>query len=237
MKTVAPLYIALDMETDRQAIDFLDYHHLASLPVKVGMELFYQSGPAIISSLKERQHPIFLDLKLHDIPTTVKKAMRNLARLDVEVVNVHAQGGTEMIAAAREGLEAGCQGKERPVLLAVTQLTSTDQTMFTEELRQQGTVKESVIHLAQLAKEGGADGVVCSVHEVKAIKEVCGDNFLTVTPGIRPEGSDRNDQKRAATPKEAKQEGTDAIVVGRAITAAEHPGKSYQQIVEEWKHD
>ncbi|WP_037985912.1 orotidine-5'-phosphate decarboxylase [Thalassobacillus devorans] len=233
---MSSLYIALDIENKKKALQFLEQHQLEGTAVKVGMELFYQEGPSIIAGLKERNHDIFLDLKLHDIPTTVENAMRNLSRLDVDMVNVHAQGGIEMIAAAKKGLEEGCQGKERPVLLAVTQLTSTDQKMLSEELRQQGTVEESVIHLAKLAKAGGADGVVCSVQEVKAIKAACGSSFLTVTPGIRPEGVQQNDQKRSATPVEAKQQGTDAIVVGRAITAASDPYFSHQQIIEEWNH-
>ncbi|SEB17576.1 orotidine-5'-phosphate decarboxylase [Thalassobacillus cyri] len=236
MKNISSLYVALDIENKEKALQFLKQQQLEGAAVKVGMELFYHAGPSIITSLKERNHDIFLDLKLHDIPTTVKNAMRNLARLDVDMVNVHAQGGREMITAAKQGLEEGCQGKERPVLLAVTQLTSTDQTMMAEELRQPGTVEESVIHLAKLAKSGGADGVVCSVQEVKAIKAACGSSFLTVTPGIRPKGAQQNDQKRSATPLEAKQQGTDAIVVGRAITAASDPYISYQQIIEEWNH-
>ncbi len=201
------------------------------------MELFYKEGPAVIYDLKERGHSIFLDLKLHDIPQTVNRAMKNVASLGVDVVNVHASGGKKMISAAREGLMEGSVNEDcRPLLLAVTQLTSTDQTMLSNELLLPHTVEESVTHLAELSQSGGADGVVCSVKEIKMIKQACGNEFFTITPGIRKSEEDQHDQKRVAAPFEAGRDGTDAIVVGRSITEADDPFHTYQLIKEEFIH-
>nr|WP_205092472.1 orotidine-5'-phosphate decarboxylase [Thalassobacillus pellis] len=231
------IYIALDFESGEKALAFLDEHSLTGVAVKVGMELFYREGPWIIKQLQKRGHPVFLDLKLHDIPNTVKKAMKNLASLGVDVVNVHAQGGSEMMKAAREGLDEGAGNGKRPMLLAVTQLTSTDEQMLSEELQVISKVEDSVIHLAKLAKESGADGVVCSVHEVAGIKASCGEEFKTVTPGIRLVSSEQHDQKRVATPKEAKRQTTDAIVVGRGITQHPSPKEAYRQVEKEWEYE
>ncbi|MFD2925457.1 orotidine-5'-phosphate decarboxylase [Halobacillus naozhouensis] len=237
MKTryLQPLYLALDLQDRSQALDFLEQHQLQDIPVKVGMELFYREGPGLIEELAKQGHPIFLDLKLHDIPTTVKRAMSNLAKLDVDVVNVHAQGGKHMIEAAREGLEQSSRGK-RPLLLAVTQLTSTDETMLHNELLVKEKMTDVVAHYAELAHQSGADGVVCSVHEVETIKQTCGNSFLTLTPGIRRSTGVLHDQKRAATPVEAGEIGSDSIVVGRSITQANNPLAAYQTIKEEFEN-
>ncbi|MFG6148975.1 orotidine-5'-phosphate decarboxylase [Halobacillus sp. B23F22_1] len=236
IKSVDFLYVALDFENKLQALDFLESNGLSGIPVKVGMELFYKEGPSVVHELKKRGHSIFLDLKLHDIPQTVRKAMKNLASLDVDVVNVHASGGSEMIAAARKGLEEGCVTDSRPVLLAVTQLTSTNQMMLREELLISHKLEDCVSHLAQLSQENGADGVVCSVKEIKQIKRRCGERFITVTPGIRRIEENHQDQKRVASPFDAGKDGTDAIVVGRSITQSKDPVSTYQQIKEEFKH-
>jgi orotidine-5'-phosphate decarboxylase len=236
MKRLHPIYIALDFETGQEALNFLGKNRLDEVPVKVGMQLYYREGPEIIERLKEQGHPLFLDLKLHDIPTTVNKAMANLAKLGVDMVNIHAQGGTDMMYAAKEGLETGSQSKSSPTLLAVTQLTSTDEDMLRNELLLTGTVEDSVIHYAKLAKQAGVDGVVCSAHEVPGIKEANGGAFITVTPGIRLQDNAVNDQKRVAIPKIARSQGTDSIVVGRSVTQAENPKLNYQKIMEEWDH-
>ncbi|WP_411790441.1 orotidine-5'-phosphate decarboxylase [Halobacillus rhizosphaerae] len=233
MKTIEPLYIALDFESADAALTFLQQNQLQGVPVKVGMELFYKEGPSIIKQLNDRGNPIFLDLKLHDIPMTVKRAMASLASLKVDVVNVHAQGGSEMIAAAKEGLAAL---ENPPLLLAVTQLTSTNQSMLEEELKVQAPLQEIVQHYALLAKNSGADGVVCSVKEVSFIREVCGKQFVTLTPGIRRQLDEHHDQKRVATPFEAGKQGSHSIVVGRSITQAENPLRTYQMIKEELQH-
>ncbi|WP_163530457.1 orotidine-5'-phosphate decarboxylase [Halobacillus ihumii] len=234
MKTshLQPLYLALDLENKSQVLHFLEQHQLQGIPVKVGMELFYREGPSMIEELAKQGHPIFLDLKLHDIPTTVKRAMSNVAKLDVDVVNVHAQGGKHMIEAAREGLEQSSQGK-RPLLLAVTQLTSTDESMLHHELLVKEKMTDVVDHYAGVSKQSGADGVVCAVHEVKAIKQNCGNSFLTLTPGIRRSSGENHDQKRSATPFKAGEIGSDSIVVGRGITQASDPLAAYQTFKEE----
>ncbi|KHE71202.1 orotidine-5'-phosphate decarboxylase [Halobacillus sp. BBL2006] len=234
MKSLQPVYFALDFETGEEALNFLQAHQLKSIPVKVGMELFYREGPEMIQKLKEDGHSIFLDLKLHDIPETVCRAMRNLAKLDVDVVNVHAQGGSTMMEAAKKGLEEGAKA-ERPLLLAVTILTSTDQTMVEKELLLDRPVSEIVEHYGELAEKSGADGVVCSVEEAALIKEYT--NLYALTPGIRLEGSETHDQKRVATPMAALERGSDSIVVGRAIRDAEDPYATYQQIKEEFTRE
>ena len=198
--------------------------------VKVGMELTYAFGFEMIREIKSRGHKIFLDLKLHDIPNTVKNGMKNLAKLDVDIVNLHAAGGSAMMKAAMEGLAEGAVNGKRPLCIAVTQLTSTSQEAMNEELLIPGEVKDVVISYAKLAKESGLDGVVCSVHEARGIHEACGADFLTVTPGIRLSDDSKDDQKRVATPAFAKEEGCDYIVVGRSITKSADPLATYHEI-------
>lgn len=226
------VYLALDFPNWEETKHFLHTNQLAGVPVKVGMELFYREGPKIIEYLKQDNHAIFLDLKLHDIPTTVMKAMRNIAKLDVEMVNVHALGGAEMIKRAKEGLTVGNSGKTK--LIAVTLLTSMDKQAMNTELHIPGEVDEKVSHFARFASSNGADGVVCSVHETERIKTECGTSFLTVTPGIRLNGTEDNDQKRIASPKFAKKQGTDYIVVGRSVTKAVNPKMAYERVIKEW---
>jgi len=231
-----PIFLALDFPTWEEAGTFLEKNELESVPVKVGMELFYREGIHVIEQLKLRNHPIFLDLKLHDIPTTVMRAMRNLAALEVDYVNVHALGGSEMIKRAKEGLQASSASNHKTKLLAVTILTSMDETTLHEDLTLSGSVNDNVLHFAQVAASSGADGVVCSVHEAAAIKEATRPNFETVTPGIRLAADAADDQKRVATPAYAKGEGVDAIVIGRSITKAKKPKEAYEQALGEWKH-
>lgn len=229
MKKMQPIYFALDFENAAIALSFLDENHLSGIPVKVGMELYYQEGPSIIQQLKSRGHDIFLDLKLHDIPETVRRSMRNLAKLDVDVINVHAQGGAEMIQAAKRGLEEGAS-EDTPVLLAVTMLTSTDQKMLELDLLLKESLTNVVHHYSKLAQINGADGVVCSVKEAAMIKQQT--NLLALTPGIRAENAGQHDQKRVATPAEAVENGSDSIVVGRAIRDAENPRATYKKMKE-----
>ncbi|XJZ28439.1 orotidine-5'-phosphate decarboxylase [Bacillota bacterium Lsc_1132] len=230
------LIIALDF-ADRDGVQkFLKPFVNEQLFVKVGMELFYKEGPAIIEQLKLVGHRIFLDLKLHDIPNTVKSTMKNLARFECDLVNVHAAGGKEMMTAALEGLEAGTvAGRKRPDCIAVTQLTSTSEQQMQREQLIRTSLKESVLHYAALTKEAGLDGVVCSAWEAGAIRELLGRDFHTVTPGIRLESDEIQDQKRVATPQFAKESGVSAIVVGRSITRADDPLKSYQQWMKAWR--
>lgn len=197
------------------------------------MELYYAEGPAIIKGIKERGHKIFLDLKLHDIPNTVKKAMKVLAENDVDIVNVHASGTVKMMEAALEGLEAGSKG-ERPLIIAVTQLTSTKEEQMHEDLLVQGAMEDVVMHYAKNTKKAGLDGVVCSPLEAQAVHGACGNEFLTITPGIRFAGDAAGDQSRITTPAKAKEIGSDYIVVGRSITAAEDPVAAYERAVEEF---
>ena len=231
-----PLIIALDFQ-DRQEVEtFLHKFKDEKLYVKVGMELFYQEGPSIISQIKQLGHKIFLDLKLHDIPNTVKQAMRGLAKLDVDLVNVHAAGGKKMMQAAIEGLEAGTpEGKKRPACIAVTQLTSTSQTMVDEELLLKGDINDVVFHYAQMAKESGLEGVVCSTHEVESLNQKLGTSFMTVTPGIRLKEDSSDDQTRIATPDQARRLGSTAIVVGRSITKSENPYEAYLNVKKAWE--
>ena len=197
--------------------------------VKIGMELFYAEGPGIITSLKERGHKVFLDLKLHDIPNTVKKSMQVLGAYGVDMVNVHAGGGIAMMKAAREGLMLGAaRYAEKPKLIAVTQLTSTDEAVMHNELLIDMPLKDVVKQYALNAREAGLDGVVCSAHEAAEIHMTCGMDFLTVTPGIRLAGDSKGDQKRVMTPADARDQGADYIVVGRSITAASNPIEAYQ---------
>ena len=221
--------VALDFSKKEDVMNFLDKFD-KPIYVKVGMELTYAFGFEMIREIKARGHKIFLDLKLHDIPNTVKNGMKNLAKLDVDVVNLHAAGGSAMMKAAMEGLNEGAVNGKRPLCIAVTQLTSTSQEAMNEELLIPGDVKDVVISYAKLAKESGLDGVVCSVHEARAIHEACGADFLTVPPGIRLSSDSKDDQKRVATPQFAKEEGCDYIVVGRSITKSEDPYKTYNEI-------
>lgn len=231
-----PLFLALDFENWYETDSFLTNNELKGTAVKVGMELFYREGPTIIEKLKKNNHHVFLDLKLHDIPNTVERAMRNLASLGVDVVNVHAAGGMQMIDAARNGLEKGIgNGQERPRLIAVTQLTSTDEKMLHEQLLIQESLEKTVAHYAKVTQTGGADGVVCSVHEVQRIKEVCGSDFYCLTPGIRFKDDQAGDQKRIATPEEAQKLGSDALVMGRSITQSSQPKTQYERALKEWR--
>ncbi len=228
--------IALDFPNRERTLHFLNKFHEQKLAVKVGMELYYGEGPSIITAIKDLGHEIFLDLKLHDIPHTVGKAMERVASLGVDMVNVHAAGGRTMMEYALDGLEKGTQpGESRPLCIAVTQLTSTSEEQMRKEQFIQTTLAESVIHYSQLAKESGLDGVVCSVHEVQQIKNQVGSSFVTVTPGIRLASDAAGDQQRVATPQMASEQGSDFIVVGRSITTAEDPLESYQRIVKEWE--
>lgn len=221
--------VALDFSKKEDVMNFLDKFK-EPVYVKVGMELTYAFGFEMIHEIKKRGHKIFLDLKLHDIPNTVKNGMKNLAKLDVDIVNLHAAGGSAMMKAAIEGLEEGAVNGKRPLCIAVTQLTSTSNEAMNEELLIPGDVKDVVISYAKLAKESGLDGVVCSVHEAKAIHEACGSDFLTVTPGIRLADDSKDDQKRVATPAFAKEQGCDYIVVGRSITKSADPVATYHEI-------
>lgn len=223
--------VALDFPSEEEALYFLENFDQA-INVKVGMELFYSAGPQIIEKIKEKGHDIFLDLKLHDIPNTVKSAMKNLAKLDVDIVNLHCAGGKEMMKAAIEGLEEGKIGDKRPLCIGVTQLTSTSKEIMNNDLLIEGEVLDAVLHYAKNAKESGLDGVVCSVHESRKIHEVCGEDFLTVTPGIRLTDDSKDDQKRVATPKLALEQGSSYIVVGRSIIKAENPYDTYYEIEE-----
>ncbi len=232
-----PVIIALDFPSREETMRFLDHFPDERLFVKVGMELFYQEGPAIIHELKEKDYHIFLDLKLHDIPNTVKCAMKGVAKMEVDLVTVHAAGGSEMMKAAVEGLESGTpQGKQRPKCIAVTQLTSTSEKQMQQEQMILSTLEQSVIHYASLAKKSGLDGVVSSVHEVPMLRKL-GSGFLIVTPGIRPANSDHSDQKRTATPEYARKIGSSAIVVGRPITLSPDPYNAYLSIKQQWEMD
>ena len=223
--------VALDFPSEEEALYFLENFDQA-INVKVGMELFYSAGPQIIEKIKEKGHDIFLDLKLHDIPNTVKSAMKNLAKLNVDIINLHCAGGKEIMKAAIEGLEEGKIGDKRPLCIGVTQLTSTSKEIMNNDLLIEGEVLDAVLHYAKNAKESGLDGVVCSVHESRKIHEVCGEDFLTVTPGIRLTDDSKDDQKRVATPKLALEQGSSYIVVGRSIIKAENPYDTYYEIEE-----
>ncbi|MEN1966945.1 orotidine-5'-phosphate decarboxylase [Lentibacillus sp. N15] len=228
------VYMALDFPTWDEAKSFIDGHELNGVPVKLGMELFYREGPRVIEQLKQDNHEIFLDLKLHDIPTTVMKTMKNLAQLEVDMVNVHALGGSEMIKQAKEGLQAGSSANHETALIAVTILTSMDQAVLNHELHMPGNVQENAVHFAEFAYQNGADGVVCSVHEARQVKDACGPSFVTVTPGIRLQESNVNDQKRVASPAFAKENGADILVVGRTVSQAENPKAAYRKVLEEF---
>lgn len=228
--------IALDFDQTAEVYDFLALFGNEQLNIKIGMELFYSSGPDIVKNLIDSNHDIFFDLKLHDIPNTVKKTMKVLANLGVSMVNVHAQGGLKMMEAAKAGLELGTPpGHIRPKLLAVTQLTSLSEEAFKKEQKSMLTLHESILHYAALAQQAGLDGVICSPLEAGLIHEQIATDFLTVTPGIRLESTTTDDQTRIATPKQAAILGTDYIVVGRPITQANDPLAAYQSIQHTWE--
>ena len=224
--------IACDFSSKEKTLAFLDRFHEKKLFVKIGMELFYAEGPEIVRQIKARGHKIFLDLKLHDIPNTVKKAMAVLSALDVDMCNLHAGGTVPMMEAALEGLTR--PNGSRPLLLAVTQLTSTDQQHMEEDLLIRAPIDEVVLHYAANARKAGLDGVVCSPLEAGKVHAACGAGFLTVTPGVRFADGDRGDQKRVTTPAQARELGSDYIVVGRPITAAEDPVAAYERCVREF---
>ncbi|WP_307449879.1 MULTISPECIES: orotidine-5'-phosphate decarboxylase [unclassified Paenibacillus] len=201
--------------------------------VKVGMQLFYAAGPGFVASLKDRGYKVFLDVKMHDIPNTVKGGAESVTRLGVDVFNVHAAGGKQMMEAALEGVDKGLAvGASRPIVIGVTQLTSTSVQVLNDEIGLTGTVEQAVIRYARLAHAAGLQGVVASPLEVTAIKAVCGDGFVTVTPGIRPAGADVGDQSRIMTPAEAFAQGTDYVVIGRPITGAADPRAAIEAIID-----
>ena len=224
--------VALDFSGREQVFAFLDQFTGKKPFVKIGMELYYAEGPAIVREIKERGHKVFLDLKLHDIPNTVKKAMRVLSNLDVDICNLHAAGTTAMMQAAVEGLTR--EDGSRPLLIAVTQLTSTDQQSMEQDLLIREPIDRVVMHYAKTAQKAGLDGIVCSPLEAGKVHEVCGSEFLTVTPGVRFADGEVGDQKRVMTPAQAKEIGSDYIVVGRPITAAADPVAAYARCVAEF---
>ncbi|MBO4694668.1 MAG: orotidine-5'-phosphate decarboxylase [Clostridia bacterium] len=224
--------IALDFSTKEEVFNFLDLFKDEKPFVKIGMELYYAEGPEIVKEIKRRGLKIFLDLKLHDIPTTVMKAMKVLSKLDVDMTNVHAGGTVAMMEAAIKGLTR--EDGTRPILIAVTQLTSTDQVALENDLFINQPIDKVVMHYALNAKKAGLDGVVCSPLEAGKVHEICGDKFVTVTPGVRFADGDKGDQKRVMTPSEARKIGSDYIVVGRPITQAEDPVAAYRRCVKEF---
>lgn len=224
--------IACDFNSKKATFDFLDKFTDEKPFVKIGMELFYAEGPSIVREIKARGYKIFLDLKLHDIPNTVKKAMSVLRDLDVDMTNLHAAGTVEMMKAAVEGLTR--EDGTRPVLIAVTQLTSTSEERMQNELLINASINDTIVKYAQNAKEAGLDGVVCSPLEAGMVKDACGKEFMTVTPGVRFADGEVGDQVRVTTPEKAKEIGSDYIVVGRPITQAADPVAAYRRCVEEF---
>ena len=224
--------IACDFASGKETLEFLDKFGGKKPFVKIGMELFYAEGPSIVEKIKSRGHKIFLDLKLHDIPNTVKKSMAVLSKLDVDMTNLHAAGGSKMMQGALEGLMR--PDGTRPILIAVTQLTSTDAETLKNELLIDTPMADTVMSYALNAKNSGLDGVVCSPLEAAGVHEKCGKDFVTVTPGVRFADGDVGDQKRVMTPEEAKKVGSDYIIVGRPITAAPDPVAAYERCVREF---
>ena len=224
--------IACDFSSKEQTLNFLDKFTGRKPFVKIGMELFYAEGPEIVRTIKERGHRIFLDLKLHDIPNTVKKAMSVLRNLDVDMTNVHAAGTVDMMKAAIEGLTR--EDGTRPLLIAVTQLTSTSEERMQKELLIGASINDTIVKYAENAKAAGLDGVVCSPLEAAMVKEACGVEFMTVTPGVRFADGDVGDQVRVTTPERAREIGSDFIVVGRPITAADDPVAAYERCMREF---
>ena len=224
--------IACDFKDREETLNFLNKFEDEKLYLKIGMELFYSEGPEIVREIKKRGHKIFLDLKLHDIPNTVEKAMKSLANLDVDMTNVHASGTIKMMEAGLRGLTK--EDGTRPLLIAVTQLTSTSQEVMEQDLLIKENIEDVVMHYAENSKKAGLDGVVCSPLEVQAVKRKCGKEFLTITPGIRFSTDSKDDQSRITTPAKAKELGSDYIVVGRSITKAENPQEAYRKCVEDF---
>ena len=224
--------IACDFKDKQETLNFLNKFANEQLYLKIGMELFYSEGPEIVREIKKKGHKIFLDLKLHDIPNTVEKAMKSLANLDVDMTNVHASGTIKMMEAGLRGLTK--EDGTRPILIAVTQLTSTSQEAMENDLLIKENIEDVVMHYAENAKKAGLDGVVCSPLEVQAVKNRCGKEFLTITPGIRFSTDSKDDQSRITTPAKAKELGSDYIVVGRPITKAENPVEAYRKCVEDF---
>ncbi len=224
--------IACDFSSAEKTFEFLNKFKDRKPFVKIGMELYYSEGPSIVKKIKERGHKIFLDLKLHDIPNTVKKAMAVLSSLDVDICNIHASGTIRMMQAALEGLTR--EDGTRPLLIAVTQLTSTDQESMEKDLLIKEPIDNVVMHYAHNAKLAGLDGVVCSPLEAEKVHHLCGNDFLTVTPGVRFADGDIGDQKRVMTPSAAKEIGSDYIVVGRPITGADDPVAAYERCLKEF---
>ena len=229
IETLNRVIIALDFPSQERTLEFLtDFKEPAY--VKIGMELTYGAGLDVVRKVKDMGHQVFLDLKLHDIPNTVRGGMRSLSKLGVDMVNVHCAGGKEMMEAAIIGLEEGSKGGKRPLCIGVTQLTSITQQVMNQELAISGDLEEIVVKYGENAKAAGLDGVVCSVHESKKIHQCLGDDFLTVTPGIRLADHKAQDQKRIATPQVAKEQGSSYIVVGRSITESPDPAAMYEKI-------
>ena len=228
--------VALDRPDEAAAESLI--RALEGIPcwLKVGMELFYAAGPAFVAGLKDRGYRVFLDVKMHDIPNTVKGGAASVTRLGVDLFNVHAAGGVRMMEAALEGAEAASGGRPRPRVIAVTQLTSTSQAVLNDEIGIPGTAEEAVVRYARLARRAGLDGVVASAREVRAVKAACGGGFLAVTPGIRPASAAADDQERIMTPREALDAGADFLVIGRPITAAPDPREALESIVKELTH-
>lgn len=226
--------IALDFNTAEETLKFLEGFKDLHPYVKIGMELYYAEGPAMVRELKRRGYHVFLDLKLHDIPNTVRKSMKVLAGMGVDICNLHAAGTTAMMRAALEGLTEGSNGGQRPLLIAVTQLTSTSEEVMRKELLIDHPIGETVRHYAMNAREAGLDGVVCSPLEAGIVKEACGSHFLTVTPGVRFADSAADDQSRVTTPARARELGSDYIVVGRPVTAAPDPVAAYNRCLNEF---
>ena len=228
--------IALDFPSRNETMQFLsEFPKDESLFVKIGMELYYSEGPDIVREIKSLGHDVFLDLKCHDIPHTVENAMRVLGKLGIDLTTLHASGGSEMMTAAKSGILDGSNGNSVTKLLAITQLTSTNQRMVTEEQFVSTSLKESVLNYARLAKKVGMDGIVCSAQEAKSIVAETGESFLRVTPGIRLAGGAVGDQKRVMTPDEAAKNQSSAIVVGRTITQAKDRVSAYQTVKKLWE--
>lgn len=224
--------VACDFADAKTCLAFLDQFKERKPFVKIGMELYYAEGPEIVREIKKRGHAIFLDLKLHDIPNTVEKAMRVLANLDVDMTNVHSSGTIPMMEGALKGLTRS--DGTRPILIAVTQLTSTSEERMSEDLWIRGSMDEVVMHYAENTKKAGLDGIVCSPLEAGKVKSVCGENFLTITPGVRFADGEKGDQVRVTTPLKARELGSDYIVVGRPITRAEDPVAAYERCIKEF---
>lgn len=224
--------IACDFDGAKKTLEFLDLFRDVKPFVKIGMELFYSAGPDIVREIKRRGHKIFLDLKLHDIPNTVRKSMAVISGLGADILDLHAAGTVNMMKAGLEGVRR--PDGTRPLLIAITQLTSTDEESMRRDLLIDKPIKDVVMHYALNAKSAGLDGIVCSPLEAAGVHETCGKNFLTITPGIRFEESDKGDQKRVMTPAAAREAGSDYIVVGRPITAAVDPVAAYNRCVGEF---